>query len=495
LGALISFSQSILRYRDTKWLLLLLLVVLSVQTVYYVRIQSLYPPYGLTTEHYYSPLAINFLEYRVYATGEPPDLLPISQRPPFYSIVLAGLYGVFGEDERVGLIINNIFLWLTVLLVYFLGKHIRRTVGLLAALFFALDPIIYITANKNQADILYVLLTTLFLLQVARYLARPGSIRILLLGSLLLALATFTRAVSVYLWIPTLLFLIGLHRWQTTVTSWRNIGVIVFAFWAIQATVIGGWMIRNYVTRGNPDFASEQSQLFNSFFGPLVVARANGIGYKESKASLALELLDDPEYASLDTGAKERYALRRGIGLVLDHPVAAVRVYLEHIPVLFVNYPLPSITLFFDETRRDEIHALLNSYRSGKTSRLDLTGYIDLFDTLRSNGLLIVAAHGALYKLFYTVLLVGIISGSVMLVFDKNNRPLGIWLILFIGYMIFASSFWPTARLRIPIMPAGTIVAAYALVRGWQPLTSRLHRFAKVRSNRVFFSRTKSGDD
>ena len=462
------------RYRETRLLLLLLAAVLVVQVVYFVRIQSLYPPYGLTTEHFYSPLAINLLHHGVYGTGEPPDFEMVSQRPPFYSLVLAGIYGVFGENERNGLVINNVFLWLTVALVYVLGRQISRPVGLVAALFFALDPIIYITANRNQSDILFALLLALFLLQTSKYLTTAGNMRTLLAGSLFLALATFARAASVYLWVPILIYLVSVYRLRSRRIAWRRIGVLVVAFWAIQAIFIGGWMIRNYSVRGNPDFAAEQGQLFNSFFGPLVVARAEGLSYAEAKAMLATELANDPAYQLLEGGAAERYQLFNGIGMVLDHPITAARVYLEHVPVLFINYPVPSVTLFFGQARQDEIADLLRSYQSEKSSRLDVSGYVDLFRSLRENGMLLVVAHGAVYKLFYILLLLGIAAGSVMLVFDDKNRTVGVLLVVFIGYMVFASSFWPTARLRIPIMPAGTIVAAYALLRAWDLLIIRL---------------------
>jgi len=469
-----------------KWLLVLLAVVLVVQVVYFVRIQSLYPPSGLTTEHFYSPLAVNLLHHGVYGTGEDPDFQLTSKRPPLHSVVLAGVYGIFGEDQRYGLVMNNVFLWLTIVVVYMLGRQISGRVGLAAALFFALDPIIFITANKNQADMFFALLLALFLLQTSRYFVDSANLRGLLASSLLLALATFTRAVSLYMWMPMMIYIIGIHRLPPISFGWRRIVVLAAAFWVIQLIFIGGWMVRNYNALGTLDFASEQAQLFNDFFGPLVVSRATGVSYKEAKIRLADELNNDPEYQGLDKGASERYRLIRGIRMGLDNPLTAAKVYIEHIPVLFINYPVNSVTLFYDEARQDAIGEVFTAYRSEKTSRLDVSGYVDLSRYLKDQGFLFIVAHGAVYKLYYLLLLLGIAAGSVMILLDKRNRSLGLLLIVFIAYMVFSSSFWPTARLRIPIMPAGTIIAAFALLKGWDAFTVRLREFSWIKSRSLF---------
>ena len=57
--------------------------------------------------------------------------------------------------------------------------------------------------------------------------------------------------------------------------------------------------------------------------------------------------------------------------------------------------------------------------------------------------------------------------GAALMIANKKHRSFGILLVVFVAYMVFTSSFWPTARLRIPILPGTTVLVAYALVTGW----------------------------
>ena len=162
---------------ETKVLLVLLAVALGIQLIYFVRIQSIYPGFGLTTEHYYSEPAVNVLRHGTYGFGESPDIERTTKRPPLYSVVLAGIYGVLGVDERLALVFNNAFLVLTVLVAYLIGRTFSPKIGVLAALLFALDPIGLINANKNQADALYGLLFALFFLATLRSFGSSATLR------------------------------------------------------------------------------------------------------------------------------------------------------------------------------------------------------------------------------------------------------------------------------------------------------------------------------
>ena len=165
-GLLTQFSKCLSDWKSTRSriLLVILVIVAIIQTIYFIRIQDLYPSYGLTTEHFYSPLAVNLLEHGIYGEGEHPNIERITKRPPFHSVFLAIIYGLLGQNELYSLILNNVFLWITVILVYKIGSYISQPVGLISAALFAADPVIYLTANKNQPDILYAMQLAVFLL-------------------------------------------------------------------------------------------------------------------------------------------------------------------------------------------------------------------------------------------------------------------------------------------------------------------------------------------
>ena len=375
------------RSLETRLLLVLLAVALLVQVVYYLRIQAVSPPYGLTTEHYYSPLAINLLHHGTYGFGEYPDIQKTTKRPPFYSVVLAGVYGLFGEDERYGLVLNNIFLWLTIIVAYLIGRTLGPGIGLIAALLYALDPVGLINANNSQAGALYGLLFALFFLVTLRTFTSSVTLRRSLLSSLLLGLATFTRAATLYFGVPLVLAFFVAHRWFIRRVSLPRLIVLILALFSVQALIIGAWMTRNNTVSGNSDFAGMTVVHLYSYYVPLVIAKKEGIRYEEARARLADELASDREYLSIERGGdKQQYVVRKSIGLIIRNPISAALVILEQIPVVFLNYPQDAASIFLSEERRETIEALLSERVRRKTSRLDISGYGDIFRQYVDNG-------------------------------------------------------------------------------------------------------------
>ena len=446
----------------------LLVVSIAVQTVYYVRIQSLYPPYGLTTEHYYSPVALNLLHHGTYGVGEYPDVERSTKRPPLYSVVLAGAYGAFVEDERVGLILNNIFLWLSIVVAYLIGRSFSPAVGLLAALLFALDPVGVINANKNQAGALYGLLFGLFFLAALRAFTPSVTLKWCLAISALLGLATLTRANSLYLAFPLLVAFFVAHRWVIRRVPLKRLAVLMLALFSIQAVVIGAWMARNHTVTGNPDFTGMTVTHLYGFYVPLVIGKKEGLGYREARAKLYDELKVDEEYLAIEgVGARQRYVVAKSIRLILANPLQAGMVILEQMPVVFLNYPQDAASLFLGDERRDSVDEILSDYSSQKTSRLDISGYGDVFRHYVDNGLGLLLVHGIFYKLFYAGFMVAGAAGIVLMLFNRIDRAVGIAYLAVIAYMLLMMSTWPSGRLRMAILPMYSVAAAYGLVWGW----------------------------
>jgi 4-amino-4-deoxy-L-arabinose transferase-like glycosyltransferase len=468
--------QATLRSREAKLLLILLAVALVVQVVYFVRIQSLYPSYGLTTEHFYSPLALNLLHHGVYGSGEYPDIEETTKRPPLYSLVLAGAYGLFGEDERVGLLISNLFLWLTIIVVYLIGRRLSPMVGLIAALLFVMDPVGVINANKNQAGTLYGLLIALFFLVSIQTFTPSVTLRHTLASSLLLGLATLTRVSSLYLGFPLVLAFFAVHRWVIRHFSLSRIVVLTLALFFVQALIVGGWMVRNNSVSGTHEFAGMSSIHLYNYYVPLVIAKKEGIGYDVARVNLANELQSDPEYLGIDTGPdRQSYAIRKSLRLILENPIQASLVILEQAPVVFLNYPQNAASLFLSDERRESLGAYLSDYVGNKSSRLDLSGYPKLARHYVSGGYGLLLLHGIFYKLFYLLFMVAGATGIFLLLRRRDTRAQGIFYFVVIAYTLLVFSTWPSGRLRMGILPFYSVVAAYSAVWFWNlPLSRRI---------------------
>ena len=67
---------------------------------------------GFTTERHYENVAFNFYKYDQFASGDYPDLTPESYRAPLWPFILSIAYNFFDFDMKLGLIINNILLFL-----------------------------------------------------------------------------------------------------------------------------------------------------------------------------------------------------------------------------------------------------------------------------------------------------------------------------------------------------------------------------------------------
>ena len=284
---------------EARLLFVVLAVALTVQVFYFVRVQAIYPPEGLTTGVFYDLTARNILHHATFGFGDYPDIQKTTFRPPLYSLVLAGIYGAFGENPAFGLVFNNILLLLTVVVVYLIGRNFGPWIGVVAAALFALDPIGLITANKNGSDALFTFLMAVLVLLSLKAWSSKVNITTVALVSLVLALSSLTRAVSLYLWFPLLVSFAVAHRWRAPRLQWSRIALLMFVFLSIQGVLIGGWSARNYAVSGRADFASEKVDHVYDFFGPLVVARATGTSRKAINKELVAKLEANTEYQAM----------------------------------------------------------------------------------------------------------------------------------------------------------------------------------------------------
>ena len=387
-------------------------------------------------------------------------------------MALAGIYGLFGENEAHGLALNNVLLFSTIIVVYLIGRRFSAKIGLMAAVLFILDSVGVINANKNGAAALYGFLFALFFLVTLRSFTPSASVGRTALSSLLLGLATLTRAPSLFLWVPLLTSLIVTQRWMIGRVPPRRIALVLFG---IQGAIIGGWMIGNNSVSGNPSFAGMTAIHLYNFYVPLVLGRAEGVPHEEMKARLQSELEADEEYLKLSSGGdKEQYQIRKSIDIILDHPVSAGIIVLQQVPVLFMDYPQNAASLFLSREKRDSVNEYLHEYSRLKSSRIDVSGYLDVIRHYVDDGLILLLIHGIIFKLFLIIVMVSGAVGMALLLYGREDRAVGILFVVVISYMVVVSSLWPTARLRMPILPVYAVVAAYGLSWSWNALRRRL---------------------
>ncbi len=126
-----------------------------------LRAYALYLPKGhLSDETYYVPAALSILK-----TGEDPNYV----HPPFGKYLIALSFFLFGDNPLGWRFFSVLFGSLAVPLIYFLGSRIcGNIVGIIAALFLAIDPMEYRMSTLAMLDIFlmfFILLGFLLLLE------------------------------------------------------------------------------------------------------------------------------------------------------------------------------------------------------------------------------------------------------------------------------------------------------------------------------------------
>jgi len=191
----------------------------------------------LFDENYYYPLA------REIVKGAYQDGYII--RPPLYTLLLAGIFKIFGVGFSPVLVLSSLLRGALVAGIAFVGrKYISPLAGLVAAFLIAIYPMLVFTYTRFVSEVLYIPLFVLsfwFLEQAAR----SGRIKDSLLAGGFSGAATLVRSTSLFLTFLVAIWII-VRKSPAGRFSRRNFGsgaVLVAAMLA----VISPWTVRNAI--------------------------------------------------------------------------------------------------------------------------------------------------------------------------------------------------------------------------------------------------------
>jgi 4-amino-4-deoxy-L-arabinose transferase-like glycosyltransferase len=241
---------------------------------------------------------------------------PTAYFPPGYPLLLAAVYGVFGDSLVVAKLLNVVLGTLTCLLTYAIGRHAYgESVGLLAAALFAVFPgdIYGVSATLSEVPFACLLAGTLFAFLVwSRDPPRPSSWCWLLLG-LMLGLASLIRgialpilAVFVAAWLPSS----GFTRETLKRALLTAVGLTL---------VVAPWAVRNQLVMGGPIlFSTDGAYVLFNAHSPV----ADGT---QSFAMNAFREEVFSEYRDLPRAEKEvamsKAQVRYAVRYMLTHPL------------------------------------------------------------------------------------------------------------------------------------------------------------------------------
>ena len=190
----------------------------------------------------YDQLANNLLQGNGYRFYPQTDLTLM--REPGYPVFLAGLGFAFGSSFAVIKLANLLMAFATAWILMHLSRKIwdNSLVAYIAPLLFLLHPGVLLAESRGGLEILYGLLTTLFLLLLYRCLESGKWGRYVISGSVL-GLIVLVRSVPMLFPLFWAGYLLLWERRRTSIAViGRNIVLMILTMFAF----LSPWIIRNY---------------------------------------------------------------------------------------------------------------------------------------------------------------------------------------------------------------------------------------------------------
>ncbi len=384
------------------------------------------------------------------ASPEKPELLQ-SFRTLGFPIMIAGVYGVWGERQDVVILIMILFSLLTISLTYRLALTLfDLPTAYLTAFLFILDVISFSYSLRYLTETLFALFITVMLLTGVFFLQQGGSKRGAIFMSLALACATFIRPISYYLIIPIavgyLLWTI-FHRW-----SWSKIVSILLFIFLPYIILVATWQLRNYAYLGNSQFSTVSSGNLLGYRAASIIALHENISVAEAR-----QLLDDQITSYLYDNPNVQFAdyrMQLAVSIITDYPILFVKSQLlGAIPMMLGGGEgtlLRLLDIPLGQTLDYEIFEALNQFNFSVLLRRFASGTAIIAFTLAISYLALIYM-GVLFWL-----------GYVTLTRRMKWPDLFVWGVAL--YFIFISAGLEAgSRFRIPLMPVLVIYAA----QGW----------------------------
>ena len=265
--------------------------------------------------------ARELLEHGRFDTANPPGQ-PEFLRTPGYPVFVATVYRVFGETNTAVLLVQVLLSALTVFLVYLLASRMwSESVGLLAALFTAIEPL----QNATTATLLTECLAALLLVALAAvgfevFTRAKPRLWLLALFGLVLAAATLLRPVTYYF--PLIVVALLVLRYARRREQWPDLVKMTAAFLAPLVVLLGGWQFRNHERVDSWRISGIEAKNLYKFRAAGVIARSSGIPFTAAQHQLSRE------FGALGRERQGPYYNRMyhaGMHILRAHPAETIR--------------------------------------------------------------------------------------------------------------------------------------------------------------------------
>lgn len=374
-----------------------------------------------------------------------PDGSAYSLRPPGYSLVIAGVFGLFGRGNFLAVVLlqNVAFLICALIVAKWALRFGNAAASNIATMFYVTDVITFYYTNAILTESFFVLLLCLSVALLAQgYRSQSGALWLFAAVGFLIACATYLRIAGMFLIYPLAVLIAAIEyaRWKSWPAAWTTFFIVL----APSILLVGGWSLRNYWEIGRFVFETHEPDLFIHRSLGLIAAMEN-VDKATAYTFLTRYLGPGPYSAAVH------------LGFYFDHLSLFVREVATDLAItLFApgQWHIPFYVPDFPLDRRP----LTPFVRDADT--------IGLWNELSERG--IKANLILFYLLLHTTLLyVGVIWGAISIArywrsIHMDCRYFTLFTGLFFAYFLGQLVFWEGAtRFRIPIFPFLVVLCGY----------------------------------
>jgi 4-amino-4-deoxy-L-arabinose transferase-like glycosyltransferase len=269
----------------------------------------------------------------------PSDPTPMFLRTPGYPAALAAVWWVTGSQWALSPIQAGLGI-ITIALVVLVGRRVAGTsVGLLAGVLVALDPLQFALSGTLLSEMLDgLLLAAVVAVAGLVFVRTPKHVRPVHLAALGLTIAAATMVRPTLWFFPVIA--VGLVVWHFRSLPRRKLIGLVLAFILPIAVVVGGWEVRNHRAVGSWQLAGTAGVTLYCYNAAEVNAHATGVSLKASRRDLGCNPSgwDDlkkscPSWWGCDVqhplanGKGFDEMSHRGVRIMARHPVETAEVF------------------------------------------------------------------------------------------------------------------------------------------------------------------------
>ena len=434
-----------------------LLVILSItvlsKVILFNQVYSISPKTVIQsdTRRYEEP-ALQLLKEGTLAINPRSEKTTTLSTTPVYSLLIAGIYKVFGEKNYHALITTQIIMSaLTILMIFLIARQIWGSkTAIIASGLMAVEPLQTLYSQTILSETLFTLFLASSLLAFTKLLVTKNKLKWALLLGIMLTLATMTRPISYYLVFCIILGLVIFKQYVTQ--SWSQLFTICLLILLPFLLTTTYWKARNESLTGVYALNDAMSETLLYYKAKGVLMTANDQTEEEAQKEILARLPASFETPKQRADAETKLAKE----IILGDLTSYLKLSLSGIKAIVLGPGLKSQAMFYDYKEK--------GIKTGATSADNK--YKPWYLALIAYGLIFLVATYlfSAYGFFISF------SGG-----NLQHRVVHLLMLGSILYFVLISTGHTAAdsRMRTPIIPIILLYASYGLFSLFEALKSR----------------------